>query len=95
MRRILLLLIFISGKSFAQQPAIASKLQHALLQGIPDSVYEGYHEVFENRTTNSGRKIKLYIEGGPGVAATKNASWLVDKKMPYRQNDDVVLVDAR
>lgn len=112
MRRILFLLIFIIGKTFAQQSIISSKFQYVLLPGIPDSVYEGYYEVFENRSTNSGRKIKIYvivipsinktnnppifyIEGGPGVAATKNASWLADTNMPYRQNNDVVLIDAR
>ncbi|MBL0355689.1 MAG: alpha/beta hydrolase [Chitinophagaceae bacterium] len=112
MRCILLLLIFFTGKTVAQQSIISSKLQHVLLPGIPDSVYEGYYGLFENRSTNSGRKIKIYIivipsvnktnrppiffiEGGPGVAATKNTSWLVDKTMPYRQNNDVVLIDAR
>jgi pimeloyl-ACP methyl ester carboxylesterase len=109
---LLLLFIFVISKSFAQQAGYHSKLQYVLLPGIPDSVYEGYHEVFENLNTNSGRKLKIYvivipsinkknrppifyIEGGPGVAATKNASWLAEKDIPYRQNHDVVLVDVR
>ena len=67
---LLLAFIFTTGKLFAQQSTIASKLQHVLLPGIPDSVYEGYHEVFENRSTNRGRKIKIYIIVIPSVNKT-------------------------
>jgi hypothetical protein len=99
-------------KLSAQHKPYSSLFQHALLHNIPDSVYEGWHEVFENRSTNSGRKVKIYllvipsisganrppifyIEGGPGVAATPNASWFAERSSPYRQNNDIVLVDVR
>ena len=112
LKYLLLIFIFTISKSFAQQANIYSTLRHVLLPGIPDSVYEGWYEVFENRITNSGRKIKIYvivipsinktnrppifyIEGGPGVAATPNASWFADRNSPYRQNNDIVLMDAR
>ncbi len=77
-----------------------------------DSVYEGYHEVFENHSNNSGKKISLYIivipslnktnrppifmiEGGPGLSVSSGAAFYADKTNPYRQNNDVVLVDVR
>ena len=37
----------------------------------------------------------FYFEGGPGIAATKNASFFAMTNNPYRQNNDVVLVDIR
>ena len=109
---IFLVFIFPSGKSFAQHTLLSSKLHYTLLSGISDSVYEGYHEVFENRSTNSGKTIMLYIivipsinktnsppifmiEGGPGLSVTNGAAFYADKKNPYRQNNDVVLIDVR
>lgn len=32
---------------------------------------------------------------GPGIAATKNASWFAEKNNPYRQEHDIVLIDIR
>lgn len=113
MKYILLsLFIIITASCFAQQSKLSSLLSYKQLPGIRDSVYEGYHEVFENRITNSGKKISLYIvvipsinktgrppifmiEGGPGLSVTNGAAFYADKKNPYRQNNDVVLVDAR
>ena len=112
LKSFLLLFIFSVSKTFAQQAGSYLKLQRVVLPGSSDSVYEGHHEVFENRTNGSGRKIKIYIlvipslhrtnnppifyiEGGPGAAASGNASWLSDKNSPYRQNNDVVLIDVR
>jgi pimeloyl-ACP methyl ester carboxylesterase len=37
----------------------------------------------------------FYIEGGPGVAASKNASFFADKEIPYRKYHDIVLIDIR
>ena len=37
----------------------------------------------------------FYLEGGPGVAATKNASFFVNKDIPYRKYHDIVLIDIR
>lgn len=106
------LFIIITANCFAQQSKLSSLLSYKLLSGMRDSVYEGYHEVFENRSISSGKKISLYIivipsinktnrppifmiEGGPGVSVTNGAAFYADKKNPYRQNNDVVLVDAR
>ncbi len=106
------LFIIITANCFSQQRTLSSLLSYKLLSGMPDSVYEGYHEVFENRSTNSGKKISLYIivipsinkttrppifmiEGGPGLSVTSGAAFYADKKNTYRQNNDVVLVDAR
>lgn len=106
------LFIIITVNCFAQQSKLSSLLSYKLLPGMPDSAYEGYYKVFENRSSNSGKKISLYIivipsiyktnsppifmmEGGPGVSVTNGAAFYADKKNPYRQNNDVVLVDAR
>jgi pimeloyl-ACP methyl ester carboxylesterase len=35
------------------------------------------------------------IDGGPGMADTKNASFYADSSNPYRQRHDIVLVDVR
>lgn len=37
----------------------------------------------------------FFFDGGPGIAAAKNASFFALKDNPYRQNHDVVLVDIR
>jgi pimeloyl-ACP methyl ester carboxylesterase len=37
----------------------------------------------------------FYFDGGPGIAATKNASWFAEENNPYRQNHDIVLIDIR
>ena len=37
----------------------------------------------------------FYFEGGPGVAATNNASFFADSSIPYRNYHDVVLIDIR
>ncbi|MEO6407083.1 MAG: alpha/beta hydrolase [Ferruginibacter sp.] len=37
----------------------------------------------------------FYIDGGPGIAATNNASFFADTSIPYRQYHDIVLVDIR
>jgi len=37
----------------------------------------------------------FYLEGGPGVAASKNASFFADKEIPYRKYHDIVLIDIR
>jgi len=37
----------------------------------------------------------FYLEGGPGVAASKNASFFANKEIPYRKYHDIVLVDIR
>ena len=38
---------------------------------FPDSVFEGTIDVYENRTTNSGRKISLYVIVIPAIANTE------------------------
>ncbi|MEO6347995.1 MAG: alpha/beta fold hydrolase [Aquaticitalea sp.] len=45
--------------------------------------------------TKSSQFPIFYFDGGPGVAATKNASWFAEKNNPYRQNHDIVLIDIR
>ena len=37
----------------------------------------------------------FYLEGGPGVAASKSASFFVNKEIPYRKYHDIVLIDIR
>lgn len=37
----------------------------------------------------------FYFEGGPGVAATNNASFFADSTVPYRNYHDIVLIDIR
>jgi pimeloyl-ACP methyl ester carboxylesterase len=37
----------------------------------------------------------FFFDGGPGIAATKGASFFAQKNNPYTQNHDVVLVDIR
>ena len=37
----------------------------------------------------------FYLEGGPGVAASKNTSFFANKEIPYRQYHDIVLIDIR
>jgi pimeloyl-ACP methyl ester carboxylesterase len=37
----------------------------------------------------------FYFEGGPGVAATKSASFFADTSIPYRWYHDIVLIDIR
>ncbi|MBC7850440.1 MAG: alpha/beta fold hydrolase [Chitinophagaceae bacterium] len=37
----------------------------------------------------------FYLEGGPGVAASKNAGFFADKSIPYRKDHDIVLIDIR
>ncbi len=37
----------------------------------------------------------FYFEGGPGIAATNNASFFADSTIPYRNYHDIVLVDIR
>lgn len=41
-------------------------------EGFADSVYEGSIEVYENRTTNNGKKISLYVIIVPSVVKTDN-----------------------
>src|SRR6185436_4879002 len=41
-------------------------------EGFADSVYQGSIEVYENRTTNSGKKINLYVIIVPSAVKTKN-----------------------
>ena len=92
---------------------INSNLRACKIDGVKDSVLCGSYPVFENRETQSGRKINLniivipalhpdssatpifYIDGGPGIAATNNASFFADSSIPYRQYHDIVLVDIR
>ncbi|MEP6845440.1 MAG: alpha/beta hydrolase [Panacibacter sp.] len=113
MKYILLsLFIIITASCFAQQSKLSSLLSYKLLPGMPDSVYEGYYNVFENSSKSSGKKISLYIivipsinkterppifmtEGGPGVSVTNGAAFYADPRNIYRQNNDVVLIDAR
>lgn len=42
-------------------------------EGFADSVYEGSIDVYENRTTNSGKKISLYVIIIPAIVKTNNA----------------------
>jgi pimeloyl-ACP methyl ester carboxylesterase len=44
---------------------------------------------------NSAKPPVFFFDGGPGVAATKAASFFAQKNNLYRQNHDVVLVDIR
>ncbi|MEP7255896.1 MAG: alpha/beta fold hydrolase [Ferruginibacter sp.] len=44
---------------------------------------------------NSSATPIFYIDGGPGVASTNNASFFADSSIPYRQYHDIVLVDIR
>ncbi len=37
----------------------------------------------------------FYFDGGPGIAATKNIDFFIEKNNPYRQHHDIVLVDIR
>jgi pimeloyl-ACP methyl ester carboxylesterase len=37
----------------------------------------------------------FFFEGGPGLAATRNASFFADRTLPYRKYHDIVLVDIR
>ncbi len=37
----------------------------------------------------------FYFDGGPGTAATKNVDFFSDRNNPYRQNNDIVLIDVR
>jgi len=44
---------------------------------------------------NSNQPPIFFFDGGPGIGTTKNASWFAEKNNPYRQNNDIVLVDIR
>jgi pimeloyl-ACP methyl ester carboxylesterase len=37
----------------------------------------------------------FFLDGGPGVSATKNSGFFADSSNPYRKNHDVVLIDVR
>jgi pimeloyl-ACP methyl ester carboxylesterase len=82
-------------------------------QGIQGDAKCGTLEVFENRATQKGRKIKLnilvlpatgqqrepdplfYFAGGPGSAATEDASGIGQILSSMRQRRDLVFVDQR
>jgi pimeloyl-ACP methyl ester carboxylesterase len=40
-------------------------------------------------------KAIFFIEGGPGAAATNNAALFASDILPYKQEHDIVLIDAR
>ena len=54
----------------SQQRTIPTNFQYRLLPGLQDSVYEGYIDVYENRSANSGKKIKLYVIVIPSINKT-------------------------
>lgn len=114
MKKIRFIFCFLLYCSFgaAQKSSFPANFKYCLLPGLQDSVYEGYIDVYENRLTNRGRKISLYViiipavhetskpplfyvDGGPGVAATNAIDFYATKDNPYRQDNDLVLVDVR
>jgi pimeloyl-ACP methyl ester carboxylesterase len=44
---------------------------------------------------DSAKPPVFFFDGGPGVAATKGASFFAQRNNPYRQNHDLVLIDVR
>jgi pimeloyl-ACP methyl ester carboxylesterase len=115
----ILLTISIASLAFiscAQKPGdrlIYKKLKRCKPPGARDSVLCGTIPVTENRETNKGRIIQLYvivvpalssdsllppifdIDGGPGMADTKNVAFYTEPGNPYRRHHDIVLVDVR
>lgn len=68
--RFLFCFFFVCYICAAQQFAIPVNFQYRLLPGLQDSVYEGFVEVFENRSANNGKKIKLYVIVIPAINKT-------------------------
>lgn len=72
----LLLSLLLCEVCIAQHRKIPTGFEYSVLPGLQDSVYSGYIEVFENRSLNSGRKIKLYVIVIPSVNKTTHAPLL-------------------
>lgn len=72
MKKIQFIFCFLLYCSFgvAQKSSIPANFKYCLLPGLQDSVYEGFVEVFENRSANSGKKIKLYVIIIPSINRT-------------------------
>ncbi|MDX2046436.1 MAG: alpha/beta fold hydrolase [Chitinophagaceae bacterium] len=66
----LLSVYFFSCTDNKEKPSGLSLLTKCKPDGSPDSVYCGTLEVFENRITNSGRKISLYVIVIPAIDST-------------------------
>ena len=98
------------------QPTVAKgavELKPCKLEGFEGDAKCGTLEVFENRATQKGRKIKInilvlpatgpqrepdalfYFAGGPGSAATEDASGIAQMLKDMRQRRDLVFVDQR
>ena len=75
MRYFTLLLItgLFSCISLAQNKILPVGFKYSKPAGFADSVYEGYIDVYENRITNKGKKISLYVMIVPAIAKTNNA----------------------
>ncbi|MBK9425830.1 MAG: alpha/beta fold hydrolase [Bacteroidetes bacterium] len=104
---------YFSFTSESQGSLIHDKLKRCNTNDLDSTVLCGKLSVFENRQTNSGRKIDLnimvipavhnnqanapvfFFDGGPGVAATKNATFFSDSVNLYRLEHDIVLIDVR
>lgn len=56
----------------AQRLTLPANFQYRLLPGLQDSVYEGYIDVYENRITNQGKRISLYVIIVPSIHKTSN-----------------------
>jgi len=92
---------------------IYERLQACNTDELDSTILCGKFSVYENRQTNTGRKIDLniivipainrafskapifFFDGGPGAAATTDASFYADSIYQYRKEFDIVLVDAR
>jgi len=59
--------------SLAQDKIFPTGFKYSKPEGFADPVYEGYIDVYENRITNNGKKISLYVIIVPAVAKTNNA----------------------
>jgi pimeloyl-ACP methyl ester carboxylesterase len=72
MKKIRFVFCFLLYCSFgvAQKSTIPANFKYCLLPGLQDSVYEGYIDVYENRITNHGKKISLYVIIVPAIHKT-------------------------
>ncbi|MBS4066808.1 MAG: alpha/beta fold hydrolase [Chitinophagaceae bacterium] len=68
----LIILFSLSLISCEQQRIIPKGFTYDKPEGFSDSVYSGYIDVYENRLTNTGKKIQLYVLIIPALTKSNN-----------------------
>ncbi len=108
---IIIFIVFLSSQGYSQphyenlQPCKVEGVADSVLCGTY-AVFEN-HQTKQGKQINlniivipalnkdSRKSPVFYFDGGPGIAATKNASFFAISNNPYQQNNDIVLVDIR